>query len=169
MIKKDKNLQSNRLLELVVLFSILLLFVGTALAVVLVGAKSYKLIGHDMESNFSVRTPIAYIATKIRQNDRLGSVKVESLGEQSALVLEENIEGTIYEAWIYAYEGQMREVYIEKGTAIAPEDGMEIIAVNDLKVELSADGLLDIQVENQDGKVSELTISFRAIEEGRRK
>lgn len=167
MAKSFENTNSKKLLELIVLLSILLLFVGTALAVVMVGASSYKLIGNDMKSNFGVRTPIAYIATKVRQNDRLDAIHVENLEGTSALVLEETIEGISYETWIYADQGQMREIYIEKGTPIGLADGMEILEVGGLEVVLDTEGLLQIQVEDLEGRSQEINMSIRS-QEGRK-
>lgn len=166
MAKSFENTSSKKLLELIVLLSLLLLFVGTALAVVMVGANSYKLIGSDMKSNFATRTPTAYIATKVRQNDRLGGIKVKELEGIPALVLEENIDGIVYETWIYAHEGQMRELYIEQGTPIVPIDGMEIIEVNGLEVDLSIKGLLQIKVEDLEGRTNEMTMSLRTMGDG---
>lgn len=167
MAKSFENTNSKKLLELIVLLSILLLFVGTALAVVMVGASSYKLIGNDMKSNFGVRTPIAYIATKVRQSDRLDAIRVENLEGTSALVLEETIEGISYETWIYANQGQMREIYIEKGTPIGLSDGMEILEVGGLEVVLDTEGLLQIQVEDLEGRSHEMNMSIRS-QEGRK-
>lgn len=167
MAKSFENTNSKKLLELIVLLSILLLFVGTALAVVMVGASSYKLIGNDMKSNFGVRTPIAYIATKVRQNDRLDAIHVENLEGTSVLVLEETIEGIRYETWIYADQGQMREIYIEKGTPIGLADGMEILEVGGLEVVLDTEGLLQIQVEDLEGRSHEMNMSIRS-QEGRK-
>lgn len=167
MAKTFQNTGNKRHLELVVLLSIFLLFVGTALAIVILGANSYKLIGRDMENNFNVRTPMAYIATKVRQNDRLDGIKIKELDSTSVLVLEETVEDITYETWIYAYEGQLRETYIEKDTTVTLEEGMAILAINGLQVEISGQGVLYIALEDLEGHTHEMNMSLRTTTKGK--
>ena len=70
---------STDILFVLVLF---LVFTSSALAVILLGARVYQSTSSRMESNYNVRTALAYVSEKIRQNDESGAV---SLCELDAL------------------------------------------------------------------------------------
>ncbi|WP_083258691.1 DUF4860 domain-containing protein [Cellulosilyticum sp. I15G10I2] len=141
---------------------LLLVFVVSAFMLVLIGADAYKKITRDMESNFERRTPISYIAAKIRGADQKGQVSIVPKEGYDVLVLGQTIEGVDYETWIYAYEGQLYEAFIEKGTPIALADGMGMIEIQGLKMEELQERLLRFETMDHLGKTLELVISLRS-------
>ncbi len=142
------------------------MFVVSAFMLVLIGADAYKKIARDMESNFERRTPISYITAKIRGADQKGQVMIVSKEGYDVLVLGQTLDGVEYETWIYAYEGQLYEAFIEKGTPIALADGMGMIEVQGLKMEEQKDRLLRFEAMDHLGKTLELVISLRSEPKG---
>ena len=75
---------STDILFVLVLF---LVFTSSALAVILLGARVYQSTSSRMESNYNVRTALAYVSEKIRQNDESGAVSLCELDGIPALTL----------------------------------------------------------------------------------
>ena len=49
---------------------------------------------------------------------------MESFGGGDALVLAEPTGGSSYVTLLYCYDGQLRELYVEEGYPLLPEDGL---------------------------------------------
>lgn len=144
------------------ILGLLLVFVISAFILVLIGADTYKKIAGDMESNFERRTPLSYIATKIREADQKDQVAIEQKEGTDVLVLEQTLEGIAYETWIYEYQGNLYEVFIEKGTSLALADGMRMIEMQGLKMERLENNLLRFESMDKAGKTLELVINLRS-------
>ena len=63
---KNARKHSTDILFVLLLF---LVFTSSALAVILLGAKVYQNTASRMESNYTVRTALAYVTEKIRHAD----------------------------------------------------------------------------------------------------
>ena len=63
------------------------LFAVCILAVLLTGAKAYRRLTQRDQAAYERRTSVQYIATRVRQADRLGGVTLEPFGDGLALVL----------------------------------------------------------------------------------
>lgn len=148
--------------DVLLILGLLLVFVTSAFILVLIGADTYKKIAGDMESNFERRTPISYIASKIRKADRSGQVGIQYKEETDVLVIEEVLEGVAYETWIYEYKGSLYEIFTQKGTDIALVDGMDMIEIQGLKMERLRDNLLRFESIDKKGKSLEFIISLRS-------
>ena len=88
---KNARKHSTDILFVLLLF---LVFTSSALAVILLGAKVYQNTASRMESNYTVRTALAYVTEKIRHADESGAISPGELDELPALILSQEIEGT---------------------------------------------------------------------------
>lgn len=68
---KNARKHSTDILFVLLLF---LVFTSSALAVILLGAKIYQNTASRMESNYTVRTALAYVTEKIRHADESGTI-----------------------------------------------------------------------------------------------
>lgn len=68
---KNARKHSTDILFVLLLF---LVFTSSALAVILLGAKVYQNTASRMESNYTVRTALAYVTEKIRHADESGAI-----------------------------------------------------------------------------------------------
>lgn len=134
------------------LFTIALfcVFAASALMVVLIGANVYKKTAKQMEHNFSTRTSMAYVATKVRQNDVADAMILTTLQGVPALLLRQEIEGAYFDTWIYHFDGALREIFTPSGNDIALEDGQHIVDVDSLRIE-GTDGSLLLTSFDLDG------------------
>lgn len=146
-----------------ILFTLALfcVFAGAALMVVLIGANVYKKTVSTMDANFSMRTSVTYVSAKIRQNDTYAAVYLDELDGLPALVMEQDVDGQIYETWIYHYDGSLRELFVRKGNAAEAAHGMAIVEIDYFEVNQLADGLLELVSWSADGSNERLLVSPR--------
>lgn len=148
--------------ELLFILGLLLVFVGSAFMLVLIGADSYKKIAADMQSNFERRTPASYIAFKIRKADKDGQITIKKKEGTDVLVIQERLEGISYETWIYEYKQSLCELFIQKGTDIALADGMSLIEIQGLEMEQLKNNLMKFTSVDHTGKELQLVIGLRS-------
>lgn len=157
--------RSRGLWQLLLLLALLFILMISAFILTLMGADIYKKIAQDMESNFQRRIPLSYITGKIRGADEGGQASIQDKEGVEVLVLEENLEGIIYETWIYEWNGSLYEVLIEQGTPIDLKDGMSMIEIEGLKMQELQEGLFKFESADQAGGGLELVVSLRSKKE----
>lgn len=136
---------------------VLVLFCVFALAVLLVlvlGAQSYGGSVRRAQEGYNGRTALSFFATKVRQYDGAGSVELCRFGGGEALCLRETVEGTSYLTYLYCYDGALRELYCEEGLDLAPEDGTELLPLEELRLEETDRGLLRATCTDEVGSYS---------------
>lgn len=135
-----------------VLFTMLLflVFILCAIFTVLIGSRVYENIMARSNRNFTGNTALSYIANKVRQGDREGMVEVREIDGVQVLVLGQNVDGTVYETWIYCLDGTVRELFANPKSGLGLKDGLEILECGGL--DLSLDGrLLTIRIPGEGG------------------
>lgn len=115
-----------------------------AMGVTLLGSSVYRAAAADADENAAHRTALSYVVNQIRRGDA-GGVVVGSFGGVDALRLSEvGDDGTIYVTLIYCYGGSLRELYMEEGTGLLPEDGVPIMELDSLVLTAGENGVLTI-------------------------
>ncbi|MCX7772353.1 MAG: DUF4860 domain-containing protein [Clostridia bacterium] len=117
----------------------LLLLIILSLGLISLTASSvgaYQRLDGHKDSISSLRTAQAFVSMKIRQNDRTGClhIKINSITEENALVIDENISGKAYETWIFSYEGYLRECMVLESEKPSPELSNKISAVDSFRI-----------------------------------
>ena len=131
-------------LRRVVIVCLAALFALLAMGVTLMGTGVYRSVADDADTNSTQRIALSYVVNQIRRLDA-GGVAVGTFGGGDALRLTETSEdGSVYVTLIYCFEGSLMELYMEEGTGLAPEDGMELLELSSLDLSVSETGGLDI-------------------------
>lgn len=143
---------SIKRVEFVVMSILFLFLVGINFLLVTYGAEIYQQVEYRAEENFETRTPLSYVIMKLRQNDKKDVVGVVQKDGVEVLVLEETIEGTVYETWIYVYEEALRELYIQKGDQLSLKDGQVVMPLKALNFNRLEKQMIEIEIENLTGK-----------------
>ena len=154
------NRRGGHIVDLLFTLALLCVFAASSLMVVMIGANVYKGTVRGMDRNYDMRTSLSYISEKIRQNDVAGGVFVSELEGQNALVLVQDISGSVYETWIYSDAGALKELLVKQGSATR-EAGREIMKLQSFTAEL-VDGTLSLYVTASDGSTAELMQSLRS-------
>lgn len=130
-----------------------------ALAIVVYATDSYAAVLENMQSNHDARTALAFVSTKIRQNDTMGTMSIEKTDfGADALVIEETDGADVYKTWIYFADGALREFFGDATLELAAEDGTIIIKLNSFTVEQDSDGLIKISVETNSGEKRQISL-----------
>lgn len=148
-----------------VLFTLALfcVFAVSALAVVLVGADVYKRTAAGMETSFTSRTAVSYVAQKVRQSDESGAVSLTQMGGETALRLSRRMENGDYFTYIYYYDGSLRELFCAADLTPSPEMGQPLLELDSFSIERAAQkGCLAFTATGADGETSRLILSLKS-------
>ncbi len=153
----------NHTIDTVFVICLMLLFVLSALAVIAIGASIYKKNVGEMSENSSHRVGVAYITEKVRQADQNGMVQVEEIFGENALVLSEELSDTIYNTYIYDYDGQLMELFARSdlGT-FYPQSGQKIMEIGSFDIEEVTEDLFKATVVFDNGLEDYIYIAKRS-------
>lgn len=136
-----KSQTSNKPYFSMALFALLVL---ATLALVLVGSRVYQMLVQGQSANANGRAVHAYLYSQLRASDHTGGVRLAAGPEGQALVLQETVEGTVYETRLYQYKNQLLEEYAAAGAPFAPERAQAVAKVTQFAVEQPQAGLLRV-------------------------
>lgn len=147
---KQQTQQKGQTVNLLFTMLLFLVFVMCALFTVLIGGKVYENINSRIEENYSGQVVLNYVANKVRQGDRAGSVEVKTIDGTSVLELSQEISGREFVTWIYYQDGMVRELFTSTDSGLGLNDGLEIIDCEGLR--FSRDGeILEVEVAGEAG------------------
>ena len=138
------------------------IFAICILAVLLGATGVYQRLTERDARSYENRTAVMYLATKVRQNDCADRIATGTLGGSDALVLTETVEGETFETWIYCHDGYLYELFLPAALEPSPEDGEQLLPVEELQLELT-DGLLSVTL-TQNGTRQTLRLGLRSGE-----
>ena len=155
--------KNKHIIDAVFVICLALLFVLSALSVIAIGADIYKKNVSAMESNNDRRIASAYITEKVRQSDVNGAVYARDIFDQNALVLQEEINGQLYDTYIYEYDGTLRELFARDDlTTFYPQSGQKIMNILSFEIEEVSENILGVDVTLDDGTTDHLYITKRS-------
>lgn len=159
----DQEAQGKKawMVSLVSMVFMLGIFAVSALFLVNVGMQVYKNIVVANNDNFELRTSLAYVATKVRQADAMGMVKLCEKDGVEVLVLGEENEDGAFETCLYFWDGYLYEHFMEKDGYFELGYGMETFAAAEFLMEETKEGQLHIRAENRAGDMQELYLTLR--------
>lgn len=157
------KMKTKRKTDALVVLVLLGVFAVCILSVLLTGAEAYSRLSQRDRESYDRRTAGQYLASRVRQGDRLGGISTEEFGGCPALVLTEEIEGALYETRIYCYDGYLRELFAEKDSGLLPEDGEKVLPAESLLIEETAPGL-HLQIQTGDGETRCVQLYLRSRE-----
>ena len=136
-------------------------FVASVLLVLLTGADAIQKLNERDQSSYDRRTVVQYITTRVRQGDRRGLVEVREIEGRSVLVLSEQIEGTDYETYVYYYDGNLCELFVEAGLDMELEFGEWILPLKELTFEDEGTHIR-ANIVMEDGTAREMILALRS-------
>jgi hypothetical protein len=142
-----------------VLFAV---FAVCVLYVLLTGAGVYERLTKRGRSAFDERTVPQYIATKVRQADCAGAIRVVRTDGTDVLCLMEEIDGERYVTRVYCYDGYVRELFTAESVAFDPVVGEKIAPAAEVSFSLEEESLY-VTVTQADGTVLRQILTLRSI------
>jgi hypothetical protein len=149
----------------VFIFALLAAFALLSLVVVVVGARSYRMINATAERAYISRTVLSYLVGKARGADEAGMVEVIDEGGMEVLTLGGVYGSERYNTYIYCDGERVREYFAKADLAFSPDYGEAIFASRGLGVSLRG-GLLTISLTDADGETHTAAVFLQAAKEG---
>lgn len=137
-------------------------FAASVLLVLIIGAGVYKNTVKSIEDRFHERTCLSYVSSKVRHYDTSGGIHLQQFGDGQALALEETYGDSSFVTLIYTYQGNVMELFMEKGTQLAPEDGEIIIKDIGLEFEQAAESLIKVSCTGKNGRSESIYININS-------
>lgn len=132
------------------------MFFVLAMGVTLLGSGVYQKVVAASDTNYTHRTGLSFLVNQLRRGDN-GAAQVTSFGGQDALFL---YDGYGYVTALYCYDGQLRELYMAQDAALQPEDGMEILPLQSLKITQEG-ALIVLSADDGTGVLRTVTVAPR--------
>lgn len=138
--------------QFVFIMLLFLLIVFLSVMIIFNGNEIYSKINKDRETNYEKRVSLSYVSNKIRQNDKKGSVRIDSLHGEHAVVIKEEYDGAEYETWIYFYDNGIYEMFTDANMKFNLEDGIKILDIENFEIKQLKDNLYKFTAKNYNEK-----------------
>ena len=142
--------------------SLFCVFAVCALLVVSTGVQAYRSTALYLEDTYSARTALSYVAEKIRQHDAAGRVALTQLDGVNAVLLTDEIDGNVYETYIYPDGGWLCELSVRQGTAVSAHMGQQILRVDGFSIEEAGGGFLRFTAPDSRGRTYSFLLHLRS-------
>ena len=146
------------------LFPVALFFVFalSALTTLLLAARIYQNTTEHSSLNYTSRTSLAYICEKLHQNDCESSIRLGSFDGCDAIIMEQRHENEVYYTYIYAYQQELKELFVKKDVQVSAPFGRTILKIEDFSIEQLSEDLIRISCSDQKGKKAAATICIKS-------
>lgn len=155
----DTQSNNKHMMDILFVLSLFLVFAVCSIVLIILGADVYQKQVNHMENNYESRTSIAYLFEKIRQNDSINSISIDTKGESEALKLITNINDTDYAIWLYEYDGFLYELFTRAEIDLSPEAGQKILEISTLNFDQISSTLYNVSFTNKEGENITLYLS----------
>lgn len=146
-------------------FALLATFALLSLVVVVVGARSYRMINATAEQAFVSRTGMSYLLGKLRGADEAGQIEVRQEQDITVLTLGQTFGGEAYHTYIYCDGVAVREYFARADLPFSPDYGEKIFDAASLTFALEG-SLLEIEIVDHGGRTHESAFYLQAAKEG---
>jgi type II secretory pathway component PulJ len=164
-VMKSKKVEPNgySLIEMMIVMLLLVLFGLGIFMLAATSSTTYQKLVEDKETDGELRVASSYLMTKIRQNDRMGAIRIEksAINSEDALVIEETLGNEVYETWIYVSDGVLREATVLKENTPNDDVSFEVAKVDDVRFGLQDQSIL-ITIEKNLETVTDLTVTLKS-------
>jgi len=137
-----KRVTSGQRIDTLFVLIIFCIFAVSVLMVLMLGAGIYQNMTEISREEQDERTALAYIRTKVRNNDINGRIHIGEFGGQPALVYDEHFHGIHFRTSIYHYDGWIREMFTEADLEFSPADGNLVMPLDNITFEELDNGLI---------------------------
>lgn len=148
------------MLDTAVVLLLMGMFILLSVGVMVLGISVYNNTNNLSADNYAQRTVLSYIANQVRRGDVGGNIEVRDVGGAEALVFRQEFGDSEYLTCLYAYDGELRELFTEEGFEQEPESGVSIMPVADLSFDVSK-GMINVKVTEVSGETRSLILTPR--------
>lgn len=142
------HMNRGRRIDTIFVLLIFCVFAISVLMVLLLSANTYKNVTELTREGYTDHSVLSYIWTKVKNGDDTGLVYIGDFNGSPALFIDEKYGETLYQTAVYQYDGWLYELFCEAGLELYPDDGSQIIKLDDLKFEQLENGLIKVSSGN---------------------
>ena len=140
----NKHAESRHMIDILFVLSLFCVFASSSVLLIIFGADIYKKTVHQMDSNYSSRTSIAYITEKVRQSDTCDSIQITSQDGTSILMMTSTINDITYATSLYEYDGYLYELFSRTDIELPLDAGQPVMELHNLSFSQLTPNLLKI-------------------------
>lgn len=148
------------------LFPITLFFVFavSGFVVLLMSANIYQNITDHSAATFETGTTLSYLTEKIRQNDTGGAetIYLATFDGCDALAISHTYNETSYTTYIYEYEGELKEIFLQDDITASAKSGTTVMQIKNLEMQELSDGLFQFTCTADNGNTDSVIISLHS-------
>lgn len=152
--------EKRHIIDLLFPIALFLVLAASSLFLVILAANVYRKSVLKEESNYTTRTCLSYVTEKIRQLDENGGVETGIFDGHPCLILRQTLEGQSYVTYLYSYEGQLCELFIQEEKSMHAADGQKILEVHDFDITEQEKGIFKISCSDGNGNES---VTYAAV------
>lgn len=145
--------------------TVLLVFGACSVLAILLAANIYSGAVEGSERMYNSATALAYVQEKLHQNDAAGSVRIEQQEQTPVLVIQRQEGEQAYCTYIYAWEGSLRELMVNRQAGFYPDSGKALMEMEAFDCRWEAPGLLSICCADAQGRQTQTQVALMAGEE----
>lgn len=155
------NIESAFVLVLFAVFAV------TVVAVLALGADSYRKLVERDEESYNRRIITSYVSAKLRENDSIGAVEVGGFTKADTpdgidtLHMYQTIDGEVYDTRIYYYNHSIYELLTLADIDIRPDAGSPVLEARGLSFEKTGN-VVEITAEDAEGLKGTATVALRS-------
>ena len=158
--RRGEKIKRKHMIDLLFPIALFLVLAASSLFLVILAANVYRKSVAWEESNYGSRTCLSYVTEKIRQSDTDGGVETGTFDGIPCLILRQNFGVQAYATYLYSYEGQLCELFVQEGADVHAPDGQRILEVNNFNITEQEKGIFKISCSDENGKES---VTYAAV------
>ena len=151
--------ESPHMIDVLFILTLFLVFALSSISVVGIGIQVYRTIVTDMDSNYNSRTAIAYVTEKLREADASGAVRLGTIDDCDALILSQTIGNKEYCTYLYAYDGNLCELFTSAEAELPASAGQSIMEIRSFKIYQEQEQLYRIEIRTSQSQSMKLYLS----------
>ena len=154
------NVSGFTLIPVLFVLVLFLLLSALSVSVIMAGSTVYEKISANMDENYDRRVAFSYLATKIRQNDKTGSIFLKQKDGVDMIAIKESGSEMTY---IYYFDGYIREILVDVETVFELDWGDGIIKAEGFGFVFAGDrNEIEMSFTDSGGKVQTTKIYLRS-------
>lgn len=143
--------KKRHIIDTLFILTLLFSFAFAAILIIALGASIYQRGVTASQENYEDRTAYSYLLQKVRQGDESGAVSVGKMGDSSALLITQDINGSSYTTYLYVYNNSLMELLTNTDATLSPESGQRILDMKRIEVASVSNSLYKVILTDMDG------------------
>lgn len=154
--------KQKHMIDVIFPIALFVIFALSALTVLLLAANIYRFTTENSALNYTARTGLSYISEKIHQNDVGGRIEIGELEGREALVMTQEYGDTKYCTYIYAYDNELRELFMKENAKAELSAGTSIMEVQDFSMKQQDEGIFRFTCTDQNDQTDSILVTVRS-------